>query len=163
MVILYSMKRPIFVRPVSDAERKTLEAGLRTQRMPSPCAALPDTARQQQGQECLPDRSGVGLQCANGAQRHPCLQREGAPGSTSAGFEASAHRSHGLRCWAGRGLARDASPSRPSPCCAANASCAHHPWFHVRRLEVHSRFPTIEAPDKVAEAIERFVTQEVSG
>jgi hypothetical protein len=30
MVILYSMKRPIFVRPLSDAERKALEAGLRS-------------------------------------------------------------------------------------------------------------------------------------
>src|SRR5215212_3746729 len=30
MVILYSMKRPIFVRPLSDAERETLEAGLRS-------------------------------------------------------------------------------------------------------------------------------------
>jgi transposase len=30
MVILYSMKRPIFVRPLSDAERKVLEAGLRS-------------------------------------------------------------------------------------------------------------------------------------
>ncbi len=30
MVILYSMKRPIFVRPLSDAERKSLEAGLRS-------------------------------------------------------------------------------------------------------------------------------------
>jgi hypothetical protein len=30
MVIPYSMKRPIFVRPLSDAERKTLEAGLRS-------------------------------------------------------------------------------------------------------------------------------------
>jgi transposase len=30
MVILYSMKRPIFVRPLSDAERNTLEAGLRS-------------------------------------------------------------------------------------------------------------------------------------
>src|SRR5688572_17569239 len=38
MVILHSMKRPIFVRPLSDAERETLEAGLRPQRMPSPCA-----------------------------------------------------------------------------------------------------------------------------
>ncbi len=28
MVILYSMKRPIFVRPLTDAERKTLKAGL---------------------------------------------------------------------------------------------------------------------------------------
>jgi transposase len=30
MVILHTMKRPIFVRPLSDAERKTLEAGLRS-------------------------------------------------------------------------------------------------------------------------------------
>jgi winged helix-turn helix protein len=30
MVILYSMKRPIFVRPFSDAQRETLEAGLRS-------------------------------------------------------------------------------------------------------------------------------------
>ena len=30
MVILYTMKRPIFVRPLSDAERNTLEAGLRS-------------------------------------------------------------------------------------------------------------------------------------
>jgi transposase len=30
MVILHTMKRPIFVRPVTDAERKTLEAGLRS-------------------------------------------------------------------------------------------------------------------------------------
>jgi transposase len=30
MVILYAMKRPIYARPLSDAERKTLEAGLRS-------------------------------------------------------------------------------------------------------------------------------------
>lgn len=30
MFILYSMKRPIYVRPLSDAERNTLEAGLRS-------------------------------------------------------------------------------------------------------------------------------------
>jgi transposase len=30
MVILYSMKRPIFVRPLSDAERQSLEADLRS-------------------------------------------------------------------------------------------------------------------------------------
>jgi transposase len=29
-VILHSMKRPIYVRPLSDAERETLEAGLRS-------------------------------------------------------------------------------------------------------------------------------------
>jgi DNA-binding CsgD family transcriptional regulator len=30
MVILYAMKRPLYARPLSDAERKTLEAGLRS-------------------------------------------------------------------------------------------------------------------------------------
>jgi transposase len=30
MVILHTMKRPIYVRPLSDAERETLEAGLRS-------------------------------------------------------------------------------------------------------------------------------------
>ncbi len=30
MAILHSMKRPIFVRPLNDAERETLEAGLRS-------------------------------------------------------------------------------------------------------------------------------------
>jgi transposase len=30
MVMLYAMKRPIFVRPMSDTERETLEAGLRS-------------------------------------------------------------------------------------------------------------------------------------
>src|SRR3712207_5646487 len=30
MVVLYAMKRPIFVRPMSDTERETLEAGLRS-------------------------------------------------------------------------------------------------------------------------------------
>ena len=30
MVILYRMKRPIYVRPLTDAERQTLEAGLRS-------------------------------------------------------------------------------------------------------------------------------------
>ncbi len=30
MVVLYCMKRPIYVRPLTDAERQTLEAGLRS-------------------------------------------------------------------------------------------------------------------------------------
>src|SRR5215207_7494377 len=30
MVILYAMKRPLYARPLSDAERKTLQAGLRS-------------------------------------------------------------------------------------------------------------------------------------
>jgi hypothetical protein len=95
MVILHSRKRPIFVRPLSDAERKSLEAGLRSPSRPSLCAPMPDPARQRQRQKRLPDRSRTGLQSSNRTQRHhTCLQQEGAPGGASARFEASPHRSH---------------------------------------------------------------------
>lgn len=40
---------------------------------------------------------------------------------------------------------------------AQEAFAAQHPWFQVRRLEVRSHFPTIEAPAEVAEAIDSFV------
>ena len=71
MVILYSMKRPIFVRPLTDAERKTLEAGLL-----SPdaftlrrCQILLASA---DGQNACP-RSPATLAVTHrhGAQRHP--------------------------------------------------------------------------------------------
>ena len=56
MVVLHTMKLPIYVRPLSDAERKTMEAGLR-----SPDAftlkALPDLARKCRWPQRLPDRS----------------------------------------------------------------------------------------------------------
>jgi len=109
MVILYSMKRPIFVRPLSDAERRTLEAGLRS----------PDAFTLRRCQILLASNRGknayqtahqLGCNPQNGTQRYLCLQPEGAPAGTSAGFEASAHRSQGLRCWAGRGFAGVASP-----------------------------------------------------
>jgi pimeloyl-ACP methyl ester carboxylesterase len=53
-------------------------------------------------------------------------------------------------------------PRHPGYLAAQEALAAQHPWFEVRRLEVRSHFPTIEAPDKVAEAVESFVTQEVA-
>jgi pimeloyl-ACP methyl ester carboxylesterase len=53
-------------------------------------------------------------------------------------------------------------PARGRRLAAQEAFAAQHPWFQVRRLEVRSHSPTIEAPDKVAEAIESFVTQEVA-
>src|SRR5215213_9987878 len=56
-------------------------------------APLPDPSRQRQGRECLPDRPLLGLQPPDGAQRHPRLQREGAPAGASARLETSAHRS----------------------------------------------------------------------
>ena len=53
-------------------------------------------------------------------------------------------------------------PRDPGYLAAQEEFAAQHPWFEVGRLEVHSHFPTIEAPEKVAEAIEHFVTQEVA-
>ena len=53
-------------------------------------------------------------------------------------------------------------PPDPGYLAAQEAFGAQHPWFQVRRLEVRSHFPTIEAPEKVAGAIESFVTQEVA-
>jgi hypothetical protein len=67
MVILYCMKLPIFVHPLSDAERKTLEAGLRPQRMPSLYVALPDLACQRRWTKRLSDRPQSWLQSARNA------------------------------------------------------------------------------------------------
>ena len=53
-------------------------------------------------------------------------------------------------------------PRDPGYLAAQEEFAEQHPWFEVRRLEVHSHFPTIEALEKVAEAIEHFVTQEVA-
>jgi pimeloyl-ACP methyl ester carboxylesterase len=53
-------------------------------------------------------------------------------------------------------------PPDPGYLAAQEAFAAQHPWFQVRRLEVHSHLPTIEAPDKVAETIESLVTQAVA-
>jgi hypothetical protein len=87
MVILYSMKRPIFVRPLSDAEPKTLEAGLRLHPAPL-CQILLASNR---GKTAYQIAHELGCNPQNSTQRYPCLQREGAPGSASAGFEASAY------------------------------------------------------------------------
>ena len=43
---------------------------------------------------------------------------------------------------------------------AQEAFAAQHPWFQVRRLEVRSHFPTIEAPEEVATLVELFVASE---
>ncbi len=53
-------------------------------------------------------------------------------------------------------------PPDPGYLAAQEDFAEQHPWFEVRRLEVRSHFPTIEAPEKVAEAIESFVTQEAA-
>ncbi len=97
MVIPYSMKRPIFVRPLSDAERKTLEAALRspdafTLRRSARSCSLATGAK-------MPTRSLTSWAAIRkrGAQRHPRFQRGGAPGSAWARFEASAYCSQGFR------------------------------------------------------------------
>ena len=79
MVILHSMKRPIFVRPLSDAERESLEAGLR-----SPdaftlrrCQILLASDRGKNAYQIAhEDRSRVRLQSADRAQRHTHLHNE---------------------------------------------------------------------------------------
>jgi pimeloyl-ACP methyl ester carboxylesterase len=55
-----------------------------------------------------------------------------------------------------------AQPPDPGYLAAQQAFAEEHPWFSVRKLEAQSHFPSIEVPDKVAEAIESFVTQEVA-
>ena len=39
---------------------------------------------------------------------------------------------------------------------AQTAFAAKHPWFIVERLTSRTHFPTIDAPDALAEAVERF-------
>jgi hypothetical protein len=74
-------------------------------------APLPDTSRQRQGRERLPDRPLLGLQPPDSAQRHPRLQREGSPAGASARLQTSAHRSQGLPGFpTGRGLAQAFAP-----------------------------------------------------
>jgi len=55
-----------------------------------------------------------------------------------------------------------AQPPDPGYLAAQEAFAEEHPWFSVRKVEAHSHFPSIEVPDKVAAAIESFVTQEVT-
>src|SRR5215216_7192270 len=58
-----------------------------------------------QGRERLPDRHKPWLQPPDRTQRHPRLQRTGAPGGAAARLETSSYDSSGLRSQAGRGLA----------------------------------------------------------
>ena len=72
----FLVKRPIFARPLSDAEPESLPGGRFALAGCLHPAPLPDPSRQQPGRECLPDSSRVGLQPANRTQRHPRLQRD---------------------------------------------------------------------------------------
>lgn len=48
-------------------------------------------------------------------------------------------------------------PKDPAYLAAQQAFAAEHPWFTVERLTAETHFPTLEAPDAVTAAIERFV------
>jgi hypothetical protein len=106
------MKQPIYVRPLTDAVRESLKAGLRSTDafMLRRCQILLASDR---GENAYPDSPRPGLQPANGAQRHPRVQREGSPRGTPAGIAPPAHRSSGLRSEGGRGFAGDASSGSP--------------------------------------------------
>ncbi len=56
-IILYSMKPPIFVHPLSDAERKSLKAGLRSPDAFTPCAATRSCWLGCRWSKPLPDRA----------------------------------------------------------------------------------------------------------
>src|SRR5215204_954491 len=103
------------VYPVGH-EKTDLRASPERRRAPNPgggaalvrCFRPPsvsDPARQRQGRERLPDRHKARVQPPDRTQRHPRLQRTGAPGGASARLEASSYDSSGLRSRAGRGLA----------------------------------------------------------
>lgn len=50
-----------------------------------------------------------------------------------------------------------AQPEDPGYLAAQQAFAAEHCWFQVRKLDAHSHFPVLEAPDEMARAIEAFV------
>lgn len=50
-----------------------------------------------------------------------------------------------------------ALPLGPGDLAAQQSFAAAHPWFQVHKLDARSHFPTIEVPDQVAAAIDRFL------
>ncbi len=70
MVILQGMRRPIYVRPLSDAERETLEAGLRSSDAFTlrRCQILLASER---GENAYQIARSLGRNPQNRAQRHP--------------------------------------------------------------------------------------------
>ena len=50
-----------------------------------------------------------------------------------------------------------AQPPMPEWLAAQETFSRGHPWFHVRRLEAVSHFPTLEVPDETADVIREFV------
>jgi pimeloyl-ACP methyl ester carboxylesterase len=50
-----------------------------------------------------------------------------------------------------------AQPTDPAFLQAQETFAAEHSWFQVQKLHAHSHFPSIEVPDQVAAAINRFL------
>jgi pimeloyl-ACP methyl ester carboxylesterase len=50
-----------------------------------------------------------------------------------------------------------AQPPAPEYLSAQESFAREHPWFHVRRLEAASQFPTLEVPDETAAVIREFI------
>ncbi len=52
-----------------------------------------------------------------------------------------------------------AQPSAPEYLSTQEAFAREHPWFHVRRLEAASQFPTLEVPDETAAVVREFIDE----
>jgi pimeloyl-ACP methyl ester carboxylesterase len=52
-----------------------------------------------------------------------------------------------------------AQPADPGYLAAQQAFAAANPWFQVEQIAARSHFPTIEAPDAIAAAVDRFISE----
>jgi hypothetical protein len=52
-----------------------------------------------------------------------------------------------------------AQPAAPEYLSTQESFAREHPWFHVRRLEAASQFPTLEVPDETASVIKEFINE----
>ena len=50
-----------------------------------------------------------------------------------------------------------AQPPAPEYLSTQESFARDHPWFHVRRLEAASQFPTLEVPDETARVVREFI------
>ena len=52
-----------------------------------------------------------------------------------------------------------AQPPAPEYLSTQESFARDHPWFHVRRLEAASQFPTLEVPDETAAVVREFIDE----
>jgi pimeloyl-ACP methyl ester carboxylesterase len=52
-----------------------------------------------------------------------------------------------------------AQPPAPEYLSTQESFAREHPWFHVRRLEAASQFPTLEIPEETAAVIREFINE----